>query len=97
MEDALEEITGEHRRLWRDVKKKFKNGLRTRDLKEGLEKLKAAKTAGEVLTIVVKGERQAWGLDEYGSGKLPDDTEEIVEAMASLTVPSGADKVMDGE
>ncbi|GMR04639.1 MAG: hypothetical protein BMS9Abin23_0541 [Thermodesulfobacteriota bacterium] len=94
---APDDITEEHRRLWKVVKKKLKKGLRTRDLKLALDELKVAKMAGEVLSNMVRGERLAWGIDDCGSEKLIDDTEEIAEAMASVTIPSGTDKTLDGE
>ena len=91
------DITCLHRHLWKGVKKKLIRGLESRDLKTGLEELKVAKVAGEVLTSVIKGERQAWGLDDNDGERLPEDAGEIVQEMASLTVPSGAGKAMDGE
>jgi len=95
--DAAERITEKHRELWAKVKKKLISGLRKKDPKEGIEELKAAKTAADVLTSIVRGERQAWGIDATGDERLPDDTEEIVKAMASLTVPSGTDTALDGK
>ncbi len=94
-----EDVLGEHRVLWNSVKKKLIMGLKSSDLKPGLEELKVAKVAAEVLTSVIKGERQAWGLKEDGLHKVPDeepkDTEELTWAMASLTLPSGTDETLD--
>lgn len=97
--DKPEDVLGEHRVLWNSVKKRLIMGLKSSDLKPSLEELKVAKVAAEVLTSVIKGERQAWGLEEDGSQKVPDeepkDTEELTRAMASLTVPSGTDETLD--
>ncbi|MFQ5428522.1 MAG: hypothetical protein ACE5EZ_06025, partial [Thermodesulfobacteriota bacterium] len=70
-------------------------GLCKRDLNKGLEQLKVAKLAGDILSVVVRGQRQAWGLDALEGELRCDDTEEFIEEMASLTVPSRADKAMD--
>ena len=92
---AMEAITTEHRRLWALISRKLELGLRKRDPKKGLEHLKAVKLAGDILSVVVRGQRQAWGLDVLEGSLSPDDTEEIVEEMASLTAPSGADKALE--
>ncbi|MBI5492015.1 MAG: hypothetical protein HY893_03685 [Deltaproteobacteria bacterium] len=86
------EVLDDHRSLWRGVKKRLVKGLRSDDAKLGLEELKVAKIAGEVLSSVIKGERQAWGL-EAGT----DDPEEIAKEMARATVPEGADEADDGK
>ncbi|MFQ5479772.1 MAG: hypothetical protein ACE5DW_00655 [Thermodesulfobacteriota bacterium] len=93
--EAMEGITAEHRRLWDKVRKKLVAGLCKRDLNKGLEQLKVAKLAGDILSVVVKGQRQAWGLDVLEGELRCDDTEEFIEEMASLTVPSRADKALD--
>ncbi len=92
---AMEEITSEHRRLWGLISRKLELGLRKRDPKKGLEHLKAIKLAGDILSVVVRGQRQAWGLEALEGSLAPDDTEEIIEEMASLTATSGADKALD--
>jgi len=93
--EVMEGIKAEHRRLWEKIKKKLVAGICKRDLNKGLEQLKVAKLAGDVLSLVVKGQRQAWGLDVFEGELSADDREEIIEEMVSLTVPSRADKVMD--
>jgi hypothetical protein len=92
---AMEAITAEHRRLWGLISRKLELGLRKRDPKKGLEHLKAIKLAGDILSVVVRGQRQAWGLEALEGSLAPDDTEEIIEEMASLTATSGADKALD--
>jgi len=92
---AMETITAEHRRLWGLISRKLELGLRKRDPKKGLEHLKAIKLAGDILSVVVRGQRQAWGLEALEGSLAPDDTEEIIEEMASLTATSGADKALD--
>ncbi|MBI5238424.1 MAG: hypothetical protein HY887_08400 [Deltaproteobacteria bacterium] len=93
----VEEISDDHRSLWMGVKKRLVSGLNKDDLKAGLEELKVAKVAGEVLASVIKGERQAWGLDEGECEGAPDGAEEIISEIESLTVSSGADEALDGE
>lgn len=89
---AHEEVIGDHRSLWRGVKKRLVKGLSSNDAKLGLEELKVAKIAGEVLSSVIKGERQAWGLEA-----ATDDPEDIAKEMARATVPEGADEADDGK
>ena len=88
------DITHEHRKLWKGVKKRLVSGLKSADLKTGLEELKVAKVAGEVLSSVIKGEREAWGLDE-GSGERQESAGDIVAEMAALTVPHGTDETVE--
>lgn len=85
-----------HRTLWKDVKKRLKKGLKKKDVKSGLEELKVAKMAGEVLTNVIKGERLAWGLNDDGGGHC-DDADAIAAEMAQVTASCGADEAVDGE
>jgi len=92
---VIEEITGEHRRLWRLISRKLELGLRKRDPKKSIEHLKAVKLAGDILSVVVRGQRQAWGLEAIEGGLPPDDTEEIIEEMACLTAPSRTGKALD--
>jgi len=89
------EITSEHRRLWALVSRKMELGLRKRDPKNCLEHLKAVKLAGDILSVVVRGQRQAWGLDVLEGSLTPDDTEEIIEEMESLTSSRGADEALE--
>lgn len=88
-----EDVLDEHRVLWRGVKRRLVKGLKTTDAKVGLEELKVAKIAGEVLTNVIKGERQAWGLEERCEGQ--DDREDIAGEMVCLTIPTGAEEAVD--
>lgn len=88
-----EDMLDEHRILWRGVKRRLVKGLKTTDAKIGLEELKVAKIAGEVLSNVIKGERQAWGLEDSCEGQ--DDREEIAGEMVCLTVPSGTEEAVD--
>lgn len=90
-----EDVIGDHRSLWTGVKKRLVRGLHNSDVKQGLEELKVAKMAGEVLSNVIKGERLAWGLED--KGEILNDTEEIAGEMAQATVSSGAEEAVDGE
>lgn len=95
-DDASQIAYDDHQSLWQGVKKRLVRGLETRDVKAGLEELKVAKLAGEVLTSVIKGERLALGLagSEYDEAQRVDgDTAE----MEAVTASHGADEIVDGE
>ncbi|MBI5971423.1 MAG: hypothetical protein HY884_09755 [Deltaproteobacteria bacterium] len=101
---CLVEVTDEHIRLWGKVKKRLVKGLRNTDVKTGLEELKAAKVAGEVLANVIKGERLAMGIPAPEPDSAPtspidtlDDENAIALEMAQVTAPPGADTPVDGE
>jgi len=89
-----ESLVDDHRVLWKGVKKRLVKGLNNNDIKLGLEELKVAKMAGEVLSSVIKGERLAWGMEDLACVDL-DDTEKIASEMEQVTVPIGADEVVD--
>lgn len=91
-----ENLLDDHRVLWRGVKKRLVKGLHSDDVKLGLEELKVAKMAGEVLSSVIKGERLAWGIEDDERVVL-DDTEKIAAEMELATVPGGADEAVEGE
>ncbi len=95
------EVSAGHRVLWNGVKRRLIKGLRSKDVKQGLEELKVAKAAGEVLSNVVKGEKIAWGMeDEPPSGAADEEYEEserLIRKMESLTVPQGTGPSLDGE
>jgi len=93
--ESAAEIIAEHRRLWAKVNKKLVAGLCKRNLDKGLEQLKVAKLAGDILSVIVKGQRQAWGIEAIEKEFHSDDTQEIIEEMASLTAPSRADTALD--
>ncbi|MBI5588336.1 MAG: hypothetical protein HY889_08235 [Deltaproteobacteria bacterium] len=91
-----EDLLDDHRVLWKGVKKRLVRGLHNNDVKLGLEELKVAKMAGEVLSSVIKGERLAWGIEDDACANL-DDTEKIVAEMELATVPGRAGEAVDGE
>lgn len=93
-----DDVLSGHRSLWMGVKKRLVRGLESRDSKLGLEELKVAKIAGEVLTSVIKGERQAWGLEDGAEADTDmAGADEIARKMAEATVPSGADEAVERE
>jgi len=89
------EILVDHRDLWKGVKKRLVRGLSNNDAKLGLEELKVAKIAGEVLSSVIRGERMAWGLEE--GPEATDDATETAAEMARVTVQQGAGEAPFGE
>jgi hypothetical protein len=95
-EKSAEDITEANRRLWSGVKKRLVRGLKSSDLKSGLEELKLAKMAGEALTSVIKGELEAWKFEDSRDNSVGD-AEAIIREMASLTASLPPDEVVDGE
>ncbi|MBI5885377.1 MAG: hypothetical protein HZB85_02200 [Deltaproteobacteria bacterium] len=94
--DAPHSGLDDHRSLWRGVKKRLVAGLETKDVKAGIEELKVAKLAGEVLTSVIKGERLALGLAEDEDDGAREDGG-LTGQMDGATAPRGADAAVDGE
>jgi len=78
--------------LWKGVRKRLVSGLHNNDAKLGLEELKVAKLAGEVLSSVIKGERMA-----FGETDGEDDAQGLVRQMVQLTLPPGPGPVDEGE
>jgi hypothetical protein len=81
----------DNRSLWEGVKKRLVKGLESSDVKAGLEELKVAKMAGEVLTNVIKGERLALGLEDMAE----DEADGVTAEMAEATAPSGTDEAVE--
>lgn len=84
-----------HRSFWRGVEKRLARGLKTRDVKQGLEELKVAKMAGEVISSMIRSKRLELGLDDALTGQGADDANEIVAEMARATAPPGAEEAVD--
>lgn len=80
-----------HRSFWRGVERRLARGLKTKDVKQGLEELKVAKMAGEVISGMIKGKRLELGLEEGSTENGSDDAEATVEEMARVTASSGAE------
>ncbi len=94
------DVSAGHRVLWSGVKKRLIKGLNSEDLKQGLEELKVAKAAGEVLSSVVKGEKLAWGMfDSLSTGSCGEriDSERIISEMDFLTVSSDPEPSLESE
>ncbi|MBI5643379.1 MAG: hypothetical protein HY954_07890 [Deltaproteobacteria bacterium] len=93
---GLDNVLDDHKSLWRGVKKRLIKGLHNNDAKTGLEDLKVAKMAGEVLSNVIRGERMAWGVEAgEDNSEGHDDPEEIISEMARITLPPGAGEAAD--
>ena len=71
------------------------SGLKTKDLKKGLEELKVAKMAGEVISGMIRSKRLELGFEEAGAQKEADEPEEIAGEMARVTASSGAEEAVD--
>lgn len=94
-EKELPALPESHRSFWRGVEKKLASGLKTKDLKKGLEELKVAKMAGEVISGMIRSKRLELGIDEAGAEKGIDEAGEIAGEMARVTASSGAEEAVD--
>lgn len=88
-------LPDKHRGYWRGVEKRLAKGLKTKDVKQGLEELKVAKMAGEVISSMIRSKRLELGLEDATLEKGADDTEGIAAEMAQATVPCGAGETLD--
>lgn len=83
--------------IFNGIKKRLIKGLKSVDSKKGLEELKVAKAAGEVMEGLRKNEREIDGNKRCSCSEDGQDAEEIVREMESLTVSSGTDPALEGE
>jgi len=88
-------LPGSHRSFWLGVEKKLASGLKTKDLKKGLEELKVAKMAGEVISGMIRSKRLELGIEEAGAEKGIDEAGEIAGEMARVTASSGTEEAVD--
>lgn len=84
-----------HRNYWKGVEKRLARGLKTKDIKQGLEELKVAKMAGEVISSMIRSKRLELGLEEAAAEKGENDADLIAAEMARSTAPSGTDEALD--
>lgn len=87
-------IPTRHRDFWKGVEKRLARGLKAKDVKQGLEELKMAKMAGDVISSMTRGKMLEMGLDDPGE-KVFDDSAEIAAEMARATAASGAEETVD--
>ncbi len=86
----------DNRRVLNGVRKRLVKGLENEDVRQGIEELKAAKIAWEVLSDFIKEEKLSLGLEDEEEDGL-DDRSAVASAMAEATAPSRADKALEGE
>lgn len=84
-----------HRNFWRGVEKRLARGLKTKDVKQGLEELKVAKTAADVISSIIRSKRLELGLDEASTENGADDNGAITAEMARVTASSGTEETLD--
>lgn len=84
-----------HRSFWKGVERRLARGLKTKDVKLGLEELKVAKMAGEVISSMIRSKRLELGLEEAAAEKGEDEAGLITAEMAQATAASGADEAVD--
>ena len=94
-ERRLDILPERHRSFWKGVERRLARGLKTKDVKQGLEELKVAKMAGEVISSMIRSKRLELGLEEAAAEKVVDDTDLIVTEMARVTAPAGADEALE--
>lgn len=93
----LDEGGLDNRSLLNGVRKRLVKGLENADVKQGIEELKAAKIAWEVLSEFLREEKLSPGLEEGGGDKEGEEREAAASAMAEATAPSGTDKALEGK
>lgn len=93
---APDSTAADHRKLLNGVRRRLVKGLENADLKLGLEELKVAKTALEVLSDYRKEEEQALGLGRTVKIER-EDGHALASEMAQATAPSGAEKALERE
>lgn len=84
-----------HKSFWRGVERRLARGLKIKDVKQGLEELKVAKMAGEVISSMIRGKRLELGLEDGSMENGADDREATAAEMARVTAPSGAEEALD--
>ena len=94
---SVDEGSLDNRSLLNGVKKRLVKGLENEDVKQGIEELKAAKIAWEVLSEFIKEERLSLGLEEGAGEEECDKRDAFASAMAEATAPSGTDKALEGK
>lgn len=87
----------DHVALWLEVRKRLSKALEHDDAGRCLEELKAAKLAGEVLSNVVKGRKEARELTECDVSDIYEEAQEIVREMETATIPPGPGPALEGE
>ena len=94
-ERRLDILPERHRNFWKGVERRLARGLKTKDVKQGLEELKVAKMAGEVISSMIRSKRLELGLEEAAAEKGENEADLIAAEMARVTAPSGADEALD--
>ncbi len=83
--------------IFNGIKKRLIKGLKSVDSKKGLEELKVAKAAGEVMEGLRKNERDIDGDKRCSCSEDGQGAKDIVREMESLTISSGTDPALEGE
>lgn len=94
-EKRLDLLPDRHRSYWKGVERRLARGLKTKDVKQGLEELKVAKMAGDVISNMIRSKRLELGLEEAAVEKGENDADLIAAEMARATAPCGADEALD--
>lgn len=76
--------------LWCVVKKDLIEGMGDSDARAGLDRIKRAKMAGEVISRI-----QTEGNDSGSDGELREDAAGVAEEMDRATVPRGTEEAVD--
>lgn len=95
LEKRPERLPERHSDFWKGVERRLSRGLNTKDVKQGLEELKVAKMAGEVISSMIRGKRLELGLEEAAAEKGDDEGDLVAAEMARVTATSGADEALD--
>ena len=91
--DIVPGLLKEHRRLWEKLRRRVGGEL---EKKNDLD-VKEFKASADAVSVIVKGERQAWGIAQQKDGLEGSDEEllEVAKEMEQATVPSGASPALE--
>ncbi len=90
-------IIEEHRKLWSGLRELMGLSLAELRGREDLEGIKEKKALADLLMVIMRGERMAWGLDDTPAEVGRDDKEDTLREMEHVTLSSGAGEALERE
>ncbi len=84
-----------HRRLWSGLRELMELSLAELRGREDSEGVKEKKALADLLMIIMKGERMAWGLDDTPAEVGGDDKEDTLREMERVTLSPGAGEAVE--
>ena len=91
--DLVPGLLKEHRRLWERLRCKVGGEL---EKKNDLD-VKEFKASADAVSVIIKGERQAWGIAQHNHERdgLGEELLEVTKEMEQATVPPGASPALE--